>query len=236
MLTAYQTEVNALIQAPSSPIPLVPTSQITSYINSARNQVATEGECIRQFCTLTFVANQGSYTLAAFVPPASLGLASAFTVRQGYFGGNLLDIRSWEWFGAYYLVSGAVGPPVHMAQEGQGSLATFYFSPIPTAPGTAVFDCTCLPVPLVDDTTIEAIPFPWTDAVPYWAAWLALQSLQRQADAEFMMQRYNVLMRRARDEASPSVLPENLPGDIGAKLAAAKTTLTQAQAPAGAGR
>lgn len=233
MLTAYQTQVNALIQAPSSPIPLIPTSQVTTYINVARNQVATEGECIRAQGLLTFVANQQAYPISA-VSVSGNGIASAFTVRMAWAlgaGGGLIDIRSWEWFFAYYAENNATGSPGIMAQLGQGSLTTLFFNPAPAGSGEAALDCACLPILLLDDTTAEAIPYPWTDAVPFYAAWLALQSLQRQADAEFLIQRYNMLMRRARDEASPSVLPENLPGDLGAKLAASKTTLTQAQTP-----
>jgi hypothetical protein len=144
-----------------------------------------------------------------------------------------LEIRSWEWFAAYYLGNPASGVPTVMAQEGQGLSGTFYFSPVPNAVGTASFDVACLPVPLVNDSTPEAIPALWTDAVPFYAAWLAMMQLQRQADAQVMLGRYKELAMRGRQEATPTVLPDNLPGGIGAHAAALKATLT---APSQAGR
>jgi len=67
----------------------------------------------------------------------------------------------------------------------------------------------CLPITLVSDGTAEAIPYPWTDAVPYFAAYLALLSAQspaRTADADRMMQRYELFMGRARQFSNPDVL------------------------------
>ena len=36
------------------------------------------------------------------------------------------------------------------------------------------WDCLCLPSDLLDDQSYEAIPKPWQDAVPYFAAHLAM--------------------------------------------------------------
>jgi hypothetical protein len=62
----------------------------------------------------------------------------------------------------------------------------------------------------VNDTTAEAIPYLWTDAVPYFAAYLALLSSQtgaRTADADKMMQRYTEFVERAKRAATGDVLP-----------------------------
>jgi hypothetical protein len=239
MLNAYLAQFEALIQAPSSAFPLIPTAQATVYINAARQQVAAEGECVRAFCHLPTVSNVANYFIDNFVPPSGVGIERVIAPRMG-FNPSLMDARPWEWFSTYYFPVVSTGTPTKWALQGSGapeigSDVTLWLWPLPTAANDLLFDCACLPVDLVDDTTIEAIPYPFTDAVTFWAAWLGFQSLQRQTDAEAMMQRYQVLMRRARDESTPSVLPGNLPGDIGTKLAAAKTTLTEAQAPAGRG-
>ena len=66
------------------------------------------------------------------------------------------------------------------------------------------------PIALVDDTTPEAIPYLWTDAVPFFAAYFALLSAQagaRQAEADRMFARYQEFTNRARRFATPSVLP-----------------------------
>ena len=54
---------------------------------------------------------------------------------------------------------------------------------------------------MYDSTTPEAIPYLWTDAVPFFAAYYALlsaQAGQRQGDADRMFARYQEFTNRAR--------------------------------------
>jgi hypothetical protein len=231
MLVQYETAVQQLIQ--SVPSGLIPTPTLDSYINKARMQLAGDAECIRAPANLTFTAGTQAYAVAAMVPNAAQvsGVATAFTVRSGFAAGAIvpLEFRSFEWFAAYYLTSAVRGTPAVVAQRGQGTLGILYFYPIPDGVSpTAQFDVCCLPVPLVNDATPEAIPGLWTDAVPFYAAWLAMMQLQRQADAHIMLTRYQELALRGRQESTPSELPDNLPGGPGARMAAIKTTLTSA--------
>lgn len=232
MLTAYQTQFQNLIQAPSSPLPLISSAQATTYINAAREQVASDGECIRAPGSLVLTPGL-QYAGFSLISPATAfaaGIGGAMSIRFAFIadGGPMLDIRSWEWFSAYYLQDATTGLPARVAQQGQGALGVLFFSPIPSLAYGIVVDAAWLPIPLVDDSTFEAIPYPWTDAVPFWAAWLGLMSLQRQADADMAMARYKELMARGRRDSTPSVLPSNLPGDLGAKLAGSKTALSVA--------
>jgi hypothetical protein len=50
----------------------------------------------------------------------------------------------------------------------------------------------------VDDTTPEALPYPWTDAVPYYAAYLAFMNSRRPMEAGNMFSIFENLMKRAR--------------------------------------
>ena len=52
-------------------------------------------------------------------------------------------------------------------------------------------DLTLVPDNLNDDDDPEPIPYPWTDAVPYWASMLALLQQQRGQDAQAMAQLFN---------------------------------------------
>ncbi len=140
-----------------------------------------------------------------------------FTIASGQ---RKLTPRPWEWFQQYKLnnVVPPSGPPVTWAQYGQGAAApasgssgtgTFYVDPIPDTSYTLTCDCVCYPVPLVDDSTPELIPYLWTDAVPFFAAYYALMSAQltaRQADAERMFGHYQTFLQRARTLSNPSVL------------------------------
>jgi len=226
MLTAYETAVQQLIQL--VPSGLIPTGTLDAYINTARNQLAADAECIRAPASLVFTPSQQSYSITALVTSGTgISGSAAFTVRTAVSPNvSAIEIRSWEWFAAYYLPLPASGTPTLMAQQGQGTATTLYFWPTPNSAAGVVFDVACLPIPLVNDSTPEAIPGLWTDAVPFYAAWLAFQQLQRQADAQLMLARYKELAQRGRETATPSVWPDNLPGGAGARIAAQKTTLT----------
>jgi hypothetical protein len=81
--------------------------------------------------------------------------------------------------------------PFFAAQYGQGTQGNFYLFPIPSQSYQLEWDCFCLPIDLLDDTTVEAIPDPWTDAVPYFAVALAYQQLQNLNFARAYSQMFN---------------------------------------------
>jgi len=217
VLTAYENATLQLFQALTSPVPLIPLSVIDGYINTARNQVAAEGECVRPGATLTLVNGTRAYNFSAMVP-VDANIASVLAVRSAVIiGSGSIDIRPFEWFAAYYLSDATtVGLPRIAAQREQGAAGVVWLWPTPNSTAQIQFDAACLPIPLVDNTTPEALPYPWTDAVPFYAAWLAMMNAQRQADADAMFGRYEqVMMRLARMGATPSELPSSMPTDRG---------------------
>ncbi len=232
MLTQYETLTAALIQAPSSPSPLISTAVLDSYINLARSWIATDGECVRTTGTLPTVAGTNTYSFGAIVSPALTLFSSVITVRSLRIGTRQLDLRPFEWFDLYSGGSALSGTPLRAAQQQQGANGTLVLDPTPDAVVTIYVDAIWLPIPLVTNATLEAIPALWTDAVPFYAAWLALQSLQRQADANLMFERYQAVMRRAREIATPSRLPEYQLGGVGTQLAATHQQLGVPPAPA----
>lgn len=70
------------------------------------------------------------------------------------------------------------GPPEFSSQFGQGTGGSFYVYPIPSQQMQAEWDCLVTPSDLIDDQSYEALPDPWTDAVSYYAAHLAMIELQ----------------------------------------------------------
>jgi hypothetical protein len=76
--------------------------------------------------------------------------------------------------------------PTFCSQFGQGAGGSFYAYPLPSQTYQWEFDCFCLPSDMLIDNSIpEAIPQPWTDAVPYFAAHLAYMELQNLNYAKF---------------------------------------------------
>jgi hypothetical protein len=100
------------------------------------------------------------------------------------------------------------GQPVTWSQLGQGTSGTFYLDPIPDTIYPLFCDVVGYPSALVLDTDPEAIPYLWTDAVPYFAAYLAYLSAQapaRQNDAARMFEFYTEFIDRARRASTPDV-------------------------------
>lgn len=218
MLTAYLTATQNLLQNPSAPAPLYSTTGLTADINTARGQLAGESECIPFMGSIAVTAGQTIYPFSsiALTGGTAAGVLGPINVRTLWYnlgtGQQWIRPRPWPWFSFYELsnpVPGS-GAPAVWAQYGQGVNGSIYLSPSPDQAYTIEADCVCLPVPLVTDNTPEAIPALWTDAVPYFAAYLALLSSQtsaRTADADKMFQRYGEFVQRARRAATPSIFP-----------------------------
>lgn len=217
MLNGYLASTQALLQLPPAPSTLYPASLLTNFINGARGQLAGESNSIRFEATIQTVAGQQVYPFKSLSTGTSAtnGIAGVIHVRTVWVqlgtGRQWLRPRPFEWFSLYELnnVVPQQALPQVWAQFGQGVNGTIYLSPVPDITYTLFLDCVCFPIPLVDDTTVEAIPYLWTDAVPFFAAFLALlsaQSAQRQGDANRMFQRYEEFTNRARRFATPDVL------------------------------
>lgn len=82
--------------------------------------------------------------------------------------------------------------PTFCSQFGQGAGGSFYAYPLPSQTYQWEFDCFCLPTDMLLDNSIpEAIPQPWTDAVPYMAASLGYLELQNMNAARFFMEEFD---------------------------------------------
>lgn len=83
------------------------------------------------------------------------------------------------------------GPP---ATTGGGDY--FYIFQIPNTTFPCEIDATILPNPLVDDNTMEQLPYPYTDLVQYYAAYLAKFKQQEFNEAANFIRIYDELWRR----------------------------------------
>lgn len=241
-LTAYIAATNRLLQNPLPANPLYSTADLTVYINEARQQLAGDAECVRANSTKAIVVSQWQYPFSFFTAFTSgnatlTGISSVLTIReltiQDTDTGAFYSVygRPWEYFQRYFINTGAFsispGRPLHWAQQGRGAFGTFSVSPVPVLDNAFVADVCCLPVDLVDDTTPEAIPAPFTTAIPYYAAYKAYLSSQKTQDATTMLGRYEQFVKRAVEESTPTRFPGNFPGGRGAAIAAAKQSLTE---------
>lgn len=220
MLTAYLTATRALLQLPgTNSTSLYSDADLTRYINTSRGQLAGEAECIRALATINTIQGQQPYNFSSLTIGVT-GIDGALHVRSiRYSLGNgsiWIPNRPWEWFELYQLNNAAVdqGPPFEWSQYQQGAApghtgssggGSFYIGPPPDAVYTLNCDCVCYPSALVTDGDPEIIPYLFTDAVPYFAAYYALMSAQTNArlnDALNYYKIYQEFVDRARNASA----------------------------------
>jgi hypothetical protein len=80
--------------------------------------------------------------------------------------------------------------PAFFSQFGQGTAGSVYVYPLPSQTYAAEWDCQVIPSDLIDDQSYDALPAPWTEAVPYMAAHLAMIELQNFNAARAFMELY----------------------------------------------
>jgi hypothetical protein len=81
--------------------------------------------------------------------------------------------------------------PTFYTQKAQGASGSLLFYPWPSQTFQMSWDCLCTPSDLVDDQSVEALPAPWQDAVPYFATKLAFEELQNLNAARYFEDQFN---------------------------------------------
>lgn len=86
--------------------------------------------------------------------------------------------------------------PTFCSQFGQGTDGSIYAYPLPSQTYQWEWDCFCLPQDLIDNQSVDVIPQPWSDVVPYFAAHLGYLELQNLNAANFYLQLYDKMCLR----------------------------------------
>lgn len=213
MLNQYISDTQDLLNDPGATFFKIP--RLVSYINKSRRRIAAASGCLRVVPPGTWtVPNQEIYPLGAWTALAQgemPGVQSILFVRSiaigigGQWQNGEIVGGSWKpvwrripWtdFQARFRVYGrtfygTISDPGWWAQLGAGESAKIYLAPIPAQVNPMELDLTCVPAPLATDQDPEPIPYPWTDAVSYWAGMLALIQQQRAQDAQALAQLFN---------------------------------------------
>lgn len=208
--TVVGGKITAIAVATAGTNYTLPTFTITDTTGTGATATAAQAGCL--FTT----AGIEQYTFSSVnsvVQTAQTGISGILMVQTvAVSWGSLkpvLDQLDWNSFQAYLRSYSAAlqGQPCIWAQYGQGNSGSVYMWPIPSAVMPMDWDCICTPIVLVDDTTPEAIPYPWTDCVPYFAAYLALMNARRPEEAAAMFQLYENFMKRARTLSENTFVP-----------------------------
>lgn len=224
-LASYQSQTALLLHDSSNQA--YSLANLTTWINLARGQIASIGQCVRVLPTSNNTVNaQEVYnysTVNGLIAAQFTGVDSIITVlsvaiNQASAGQGIkpmLPRYAWGEFQAKLRAfnQGMTGYPQVYATYGQGVNGSIYLWPIPSGVYAMDWDCVCRPVNLVDDTTPEAIPYPWTDAIPFYAAYYAYMNSQRSEDAKTMFGLYKMSMDVARSTSESAFIPTYYGGD-----------------------
>jgi hypothetical protein len=93
--------------------------------------------------------------------------------------------------------------PAFASQYGQGVDGSFYVFPLPSQTYQYELDCFLLPADLTTDDSVEILPAPWTDAVPYLTCAYGMMALQNFNVAGFYKTWFDEFVQRYSNYARP---------------------------------
>lgn len=247
---ANEVQIQGSVEFTVFQLQLVLQASASPSITVATYFAYTAGPVQLQVTYNTIGTAGNSYTLAASAATRSgptltggvtniSGISSVLTIRQLSVNTTgavykMLANRPWPWFNRYNLANGQSNTatvPNTWSQQAPGIQGVFGIAPPPDQGYAVQADVVCMPADLVSDSTYDAIPSPFDEAVPYYAAYKAYLSSQRTQDATVMLGRYKEFLKRAIDMSQPTVFPVNFQGGRGAQITSAKQSLTMQPQP-----
>ena len=184
---------------------------LTPTVNNAATTVT--GLEIIQFATLNGLLtawNSAAPQQGAVVGASQVIKVFSVACNQSGTYKPMLTEKIWSEFQAYLRIYSNTQQnyPIYWAQYGQGVNGSLYLFPWPSQPLQLDVDVCCTPIDLATNSTPEAIPYPWTDAIPYYAAYLAYENSSRKEDADRMFKMYTMFMKRGRAYSEHPFMPD----------------------------
>lgn len=199
MLSQYISDTQNLLNDAQGQF--FPASTLISYINRARRRVCYASGCLRLVPAGTRTHPlQEIYPFAHWNSLVQQQMPGAQSILNCRTLAVSIGVGGWKpmwrrvvfsdfqarfriYNGTFY---GTVNEPGWYSQLGKGPAGALYLAPIPSTSNPIDVDLDLIPTPLLTDNDPEPIPMPWTDAVSYWAAVMALLQQQRAEDAKAM--------------------------------------------------
>lgn len=219
MLSEYVTQVQQHLNDQQGQFFPIPT--LHSFINRSRRRVAAQSGCLRLLPKgVKTIPWQEVYPFSAWQPqvqhelPGAKSILAVRTVSIAIGQGGWKPMWRripWSDFQARFRIFnmtwvGQLAEPGWFAQYGEGEYGSLYLAPIPVTVTQMEVDLSCIPQPLLTDDDPEPIPYPWTDAVSYFAGVLAYMQQQRKEDAAALLQMFNLDMPMCAAVVCPTML------------------------------
>jgi len=180
--------------------------ELTDYINAARIRVAADTGSTRSLQTFSLVMGQESYLYSAL----PLGSRTIDLINLTLLWGNMrvpMNYMPFTEFNARMRVwQSYLGRPVVYTVYGQ---TTVMVGPIPDQVYVTEWDTVLEPTPLVVVLDVDTILSPYTEPIPYYAAYKAKYKEQSYQEAQMFHDEYKakvfVALRSAMTRRLPSV-------------------------------
>jgi len=201
-LSGYITEVRRLLHDANGNF--YSDSELTDYINSARERVVRDTGCLRTLQSFTLTTNQESYSYSAL--PNGSNTLDVININV-YWGNSRTPLRYLPWtdFNAQLRYwQNYIGLPIAFSIYGQN---TIYFGPVPDQNYVCEFDTVILPNDLQSDSTVEQLQDPYTVPVAYYAAHKAKFKEQSFGESEIFKQQYENQVRNVLSTVFTRRLP-----------------------------
>src|SRR5579885_460606 len=173
-----------------------PPSDLTRYINLARQRVARDSGSVRYVQTgVTLQQGVDNYNIFTTLPygPVTVDVLGISV----YYGNLRIKLRYWPFtkldettraFLSYQQV------PAIFSRVGGGVI---YVGPVPNQNYTSDWDTCCLTNDMQDDSSPEQLSAPFQEAVPFYAAYYAKQYEQSYGEADRFLQQYRMQLAAA---------------------------------------
>lgn len=181
-----------------------PDSELTDYINEARCRVASDTGCNRILQKMNLLASQEVYSITSLPSGIStidvlnlsiLWGSSRIVLNYMPFTDFNAKMRAWQSFNSR---------PAVWTRYGTGSI---YVGPVPDQTYVAEFDTVVIPAPLAAPTDPETIIFPYSEPIPFYAAYKAKYKEQSYQEATVFHDEYKNKVL----EALRSVMTRRIP-------------------------
>jgi hypothetical protein len=200
VLNSYLTQVSRLLHDPN--YKFFSTTELTDYVNEARNRVAEDTKALRFLVTnatypaTVLTAGVELYQYAAFMPAAIAPYLVDFMGIHLYWGNTRwpLTMMSFTEFNIRLRAwNNLQQRPLAWARMGANQ---FYVGPIPDQNYAIDVDICIVPNALVSDATPEQIPVPFQEPVQYYAAFKAKHREQALGEATYFETLYQKILRK----------------------------------------
>ena len=197
MLSAYLNATRRLLHDANGRA--FSTVDLTAYINQGRKKLAIDTHCLRSLEDVSLTISTESFVVSALTSKAE----RVYDVKNlTLIIGSQRQVMAWfAWtdFNARFRPwTVNESRPTCWAFYGTSpATQKIYVQPVPDQSYTAQMDCFYIPVDLVDDSTVDELSYPFDEAVPYYAAYLAKSMEQSAGEAQGFLQSYAMTAMQA---------------------------------------